>query len=187
MQKSHKSAELPFNCGCCDYRSSSLRHTVDHFYSDHTASGTLQCPFCLKIYTIVANNEQITTNIDGYLEHLKQHMAKDSGARCTRCSLIFLHKGSNKLHQMYDHNSLKGVQSVLRECCKNTVSIPKPTVILNHFCCEHNNNSELRAIFSVEKIQYERANYVSTALSKFDHISTERQSLFGMRQRLSGK
>lgn len=129
MQKSHKSAELPLFCGCCDYKSSSLRHTIDHFYTDHTASGTLQCPFCLRISTVVANNEQLTANIVDYLAHLKEHLSKESvGVRCGRCALTFLHKGSAKVHQMYEHNSLKADQHMLRECCKNTVSIVKPKV-----------------------------------------------------------
>lgn len=130
MQKCHKNAELPFICGGCDHRSSSLRHTVDHFYNDHTASGTLQCPFCLKSYTVVADSAQITVNITEYLNHLKQHVNDNNNVRCTRCSLKFLDKGSSKVHQMHDHGSLKAVQSQLRECCKNTVSIAKPKVYI---------------------------------------------------------
>ena len=128
MQKCHKNAELPFICGCCDHRSSSLRHTVDHFYIDHTASGTLQCPFCLKTYTVVTDKEQIVVNIAAYLNHLKQHVNDNNNVRCPRCALKFVDKGSNKTHQMYDHGSMKHLQSLLRECCKNTVSIAKPKV-----------------------------------------------------------
>lgn len=49
MQKLHVQAELPYRCGCCNFASSSLRITVDHFYSDHADSGALQCSFCLQV------------------------------------------------------------------------------------------------------------------------------------------
>lgn len=49
MQKIHVAAELPYNCGCCDYTSSSHRQTIDHFSIEHCSSGTLQCPLCLKV------------------------------------------------------------------------------------------------------------------------------------------
>jgi hypothetical protein len=49
MQRVHGQLELPFKCCGCDYKSSSLRLTVDHFYEKHAESGLLQCPFCLKV------------------------------------------------------------------------------------------------------------------------------------------
>lgn len=49
MQKTHAAGDLPYKCGCCNYASSALRHTVDHFYKDHGSSGILQCPFCLQV------------------------------------------------------------------------------------------------------------------------------------------
>lgn len=129
MSKLHRSAELPFHCGCCDYKSSSLRRTIDHFYNDHTASGTLMCPYCLRTTVVVANNTQLTANITDYLEHLKAHFSQENGGtRCQRCALSFIHKGASKVHQMFDHNSAKALQSSLRECCKNSVSIAKPKV-----------------------------------------------------------
>lgn len=128
MQKSHVSAELPFKCGCCDHRSSSLRHTIDHFYNDHTASGTLQCPFCLKIVVAVANNEQLTANIHGYYEHLKKHVTKTNNSICNRCSLRFNSFGALKVHQLCDHASQRAIQRHLRELCKNSIQIPRPKV-----------------------------------------------------------
>lgn len=93
MQKMHVSAELPFKCGLCDYMSSSLRHTIDHFYNDHTASGVLECPFCLKIFVAVANDQQLTANIISFLDHLKKHVLHTNEDKCKRCALTFLSKG----------------------------------------------------------------------------------------------
>lgn len=93
MQKAHVSAEMPFRCGLCDHMSSSLRHTIDHFYTDHTASGVLQCPFCLNITVVVTNNQQLTANINSYYNHLKKHVAHTSDDKCKRCALTFLSKG----------------------------------------------------------------------------------------------
>lgn len=128
MHKCHVLAELPFKCGCCDHLSSSLRYTIDHFYNDHTASGTLLCPFCLKIYVAVADDKQLTSNIHGYLKHLKQHAESKDFIECPRCALRFLNKGISRVHQMYDHHSRKSIQSQLRELCKDSTKIQKPKV-----------------------------------------------------------
>lgn len=128
MHKFHVLAELPFKCGCCDHLSSSLRYTIDHFYNDHTASGTLLCPFCLKIYVAVTDGKQLTSNIHGYLKHLKQHVESKNHIECSRCALRFLNKGANRVHQMHDHHSRKSIQSQLRELCKDSTKIQKPKV-----------------------------------------------------------
>lgn len=133
MQKFHVLAELPFKCGCCDHLSSSLRYTIDHFYNDHTASGTLLCPFCLKIFVAVADHKQLTANIHGYLKHLKQHAEMKDHIDCTRCALTFLKKGISRVHQMHDHHSRKSIQSQLRELCKDSTKMPKPKV--SHSLC----------------------------------------------------
>lgn len=128
MARCHVNAELPFKCGCCDHMSSSLRYTVDHFYSDHTASGALQCPFCLKIFIAVAHNEQLVANISRYYNHLKEHMQYDKGVTCSKCCLRFLSKGTMKAHRLYDHVSQANLQRQLRELVKDATPIQKPKV-----------------------------------------------------------
>lgn len=49
MRRTHVVLDLPYRCGSCSHASSSLRHTIDHFYTDHAKSGTLQCPLCLQV------------------------------------------------------------------------------------------------------------------------------------------
>lgn len=131
MEKLHVTAEMPFKCGCCDHMSSSQRYTIDHFYSDHTASGALQCPFCLKVIVAVAHNEQLVSNIQKYYDHLKEHVASNNNQKaisCTKCSLRFLHKGAMKAHRLYEHNSHTNIQRQLRELVKDSTSINKPKV-----------------------------------------------------------
>lgn len=128
MEKFHVAAEMPFKCGCCDHMSSSQRYTVDHFYTDHTASGALQCPFCLKIFMAVAHNQQLVNNINKFYEHLKEHMVHEKGITCFKCSLRFISKGAMKAHRLYDHISQTTLQRQLRELVKDSTQIPKPKV-----------------------------------------------------------
>lgn len=128
MERLHVTAEMPFKCGCCDHMSSSQRYTIDHFYSDHTASGALQCPYCLKIFIAVAHNEQLVSNIQKYYDHLKDHMTYEKAISCTKCTLRFLNKGAMKAHRLYEHNSHTNVQRKLRELVKDSTSIAKPKV-----------------------------------------------------------
>lgn len=135
MEKFHVAAELPFKCGCCDHMSSSQRYTIDHFYTDHTASGALQCPFCLKVFIGVAQNQQLVNNVKRYYEHLSDHMAPEKAITCSKCSLRFLHKGAMKSHRLYDHNSQVSLQRMLRELVKDSTQISKPKVGTNDFEC----------------------------------------------------
>lgn len=128
MEKFHVAAELPFKCGCCDHMSSSQRYTIDHFYSDHTASGALQCPFCLKIIMAVAHDEQLVNNIQMFYDHLKEHTTSEKSITCSKCSLRFLNKGTMKAHRLYEHNSQTSIQRQLRELVKDTTPISRPKV-----------------------------------------------------------
>lgn len=134
MEKFHVAAELPFRCGCCDHMSSSQRYTIDHFYSDHTASGALQCPFCLKTFMAVAQNQQLVNNIKLFYDHLKDHMTPEKDTHtCSKCSLRFLQKGAMKAHRLYEHNTQTALQRHLRELVKDTTQIGKPKVNLQSF------------------------------------------------------
>lgn len=52
LQKCHCQLELPYVCSACNYRSSSHRDVVRHFYDDHKKQNFLQCPFCLSVRSI---------------------------------------------------------------------------------------------------------------------------------------
>lgn len=132
MDRFHVTAELPFKCGCCDHMSSSQRFTTDHFYTDHTASGSLHCPLCLKIFVAVAHGEQLIANIKDYYEHLKAHLVPENGVNCSKCSLRFLSKGAMKAHRLFEHISHNTLQRHLRELCKESVSISKPKVRIDY-------------------------------------------------------
>lgn len=127
MHSYHRNAELPFKCGCCDHISSSQRTTIDHFYNDHTSSGSLQCPFCLRIFVCVANKQQISANIIDYMNHLSAHINNTKLYNCTYCSLQFISIGALKVHNQYDHDTQKwSIQRELRELCTEMVEIPTP-------------------------------------------------------------
>lgn len=135
MEKYHVAAEMPFRCGCCDHISSSQRYTIDHFHTDHTASGALQCPFCLKIFMAVSQNQQLVNNIKVYYDHLKDHMTPEKNISCSKCSLRFLTKGAMKAHRLYDHNTQTVLQRHLRELVKDSTQIGKPKV--NQIDCSY--------------------------------------------------
>lgn len=126
MKKFHVAAEMAFRCGCCDHMSSSQRYTIDHFYSDHTASGAMQCPFCLKMFLAVAHNQQLVSNVKIFYDHLKDHLSTEKTVACSKCSLRFTNKGVMKAHRLYDHISQTNLQRHLRELVKDSTSISKP-------------------------------------------------------------
>lgn len=127
MHSFHRNAELPFKCGCCDHLSSSQRTTIDHFYGDHTTSGSVQCPFCLRIFVCVANKQQIVANIIDYMDHLRAHMSEKKNFECTYCSLSFIDIGALKAHLQYDHDTQKYyIHRELRELCAEMIEIPGP-------------------------------------------------------------
>lgn len=172
------SAEMPFKCGCCDHMSSSQKYTVDHFYSDHTASGALQCPFCLKIFMAVANNQQLVSNVQKYYDHLKDHMVNEKSVACSKCSLRFLNKGAMKAHRLYDHNSQTNLQRHLRELVKDSTSINKPKVYTNCFACLQNIQMSFR--IADQALYTTRSNCDGDKPEPRDHVSAERVGLSGV-------
>lgn len=76
MQRTHVVMDLPYRCGCCSHASSSLRHTINHFYTAHAKSGMLQCPFCLQVLNVRA--------VRGYNNSLYDvlFLFRGSGVRC---------------------------------------------------------------------------------------------------------
>uniref|UniRef100_A0A1B0C999 C2H2-type domain-containing protein n=2 Tax=Lutzomyia longipalpis TaxID=7200 RepID=A0A1B0C999_LUTLO len=122
----HVTSEMPYKCGGCEYRSSVLRQTIDHFYAKHKLSAMLQCPFCLKIYLAATAEETLYANVLGYLKHLRQHMLKTATKKCGRCSLGFVSKSAHKLHQLYAHVSHAWHQNELLPVNKGITNITKP-------------------------------------------------------------
>ncbi|CAB4066601.1 POGZ [Lepeophtheirus salmonis] len=55
MTKAHVRSELPYACNVCGYRSSSHRDLIDHFHESHDRTDKLQCPRCLKTYSLMGD------------------------------------------------------------------------------------------------------------------------------------
>ncbi|GAB0096065.1 THAP-type zinc finger [Sergentomyia squamirostris] len=126
MNLRHVTSELPYKCGGCDYRSSLLRHTIDHFYTKHKLSGMMQCPFCLKIYLAANNDEVFNGNVVAFLKHLRLHMIKSMNKKCGRCAMSFVNKGQLKIHITYAHSSHAWHQDELLPVNKSITQIAKP-------------------------------------------------------------
>ena len=52
MSKTHVRSELPYSCQVCGYRTSIHREIIDHFTEAHDRTDKLQCPRCLKTYSL---------------------------------------------------------------------------------------------------------------------------------------
>ncbi|XP_052865356.1 uncharacterized protein LOC128271763 [Anopheles cruzii] len=121
MAKWHRSLEMPYRCAGCDFRSSSRRVTIDHFYARHQRTTLLQCPWCQKMVsaTAAANGpEALGKVLRDFLHHLGRHSSKTVSKRCHKCALSFLSKGEHKFHSIFDHVS---------SSCEPTDVQPLPT------------------------------------------------------------
>ncbi|XP_059607898.1 uncharacterized protein LOC132255763 [Phlebotomus argentipes] len=126
MGMRHVTSEMPYKCGGCEYRSSILRQTIDHFYTKHKLSGMLQCPFCLKIYVAASADEVHYANVMAFLKHLRKHMLKTVTKKCSRCALSFISKSALKIHNTYAHISHSWQQQDLLPVNKGITHISKP-------------------------------------------------------------
>lgn len=94
MSIEHSPSELPYHCGSCEYKSSSHKAIIDHFYKKHRKQAILQCPFCLSITKM---EENMTADANTFLQHLIAHAKKGKNPKgavkkCARCDLQFLDK-----------------------------------------------------------------------------------------------
>ncbi|EGK97658.1 AGAP001141-PB [Anopheles gambiae str. PEST] len=127
LQKSHHPLEMPYRCGGCDYRSSILRTTIEHFYEQHKGSALLQCPVCLQICCAYRTGDEgpLMKNVHQFLAHLRKHTDKAISKRCNKCALSFLDKGEQKFHSIFGHVPNKADETVKSVTSSATV-IPKP-------------------------------------------------------------
>uniref|UniRef100_A0A182QIB5 C2H2-type domain-containing protein n=1 Tax=Anopheles farauti TaxID=69004 RepID=A0A182QIB5_9DIPT len=131
MQKSHHQLEMPYRCVGCDFRSSILHTTIEHFYQQHKGTSLLQCPFCLKMACAYRNDSTaLVQNVANFLNHLRSHMDKTSSKRCNKCALSFFTKGEHKFHTIYNHFANRA-DSTVKEIVKPAVHIEKPKKKVN--------------------------------------------------------
>uniref|UniRef100_A0A182JRG4 C2H2-type domain-containing protein n=1 Tax=Anopheles christyi TaxID=43041 RepID=A0A182JRG4_9DIPT len=150
LQKCHHPLEMPYQCAGCDFRSSILRTTIDHFYEQHKRSALLQCPFCLQIccaYRTGDDGGPLVKNVKQFLNHLRQHTEKTIAKRCYKCALSFFKVGDHKFHNIFTH-----VPNTEDEMVKSVTSsatvIPKPAKKVSI----HKQNSMYRIVKRFNKI-----------------------------------
>lgn len=49
LSSMHYPSEMPYQCESCNYRTSSHKDVIDHYYKIHEKGEGLQCPYCLKV------------------------------------------------------------------------------------------------------------------------------------------
>lgn len=130
MSKVHVPIEMPYQCGTCNYRCSSHRQVIDHFYREHNGATTLQCPFCLKATTVWSAGRIMSTNVTFFLAHLQKHQKKAMAKKCPKCALWFIHKETLKEHQAKAHDSMVNKKNVTPYSLpSNYVMVPKSKLI----------------------------------------------------------
>ncbi|XP_053966982.1 uncharacterized protein LOC128868667 isoform X1 [Anastrepha ludens] len=133
LQKMHNMLELPYVCQACNYRSSSHRDAVRHFYDDHKNQNFLQCPFCLDIFRFSYKGRISVSNIENYYMHLRAHIGKrDSQLRCQKCALSFTEKGALKQHSANQHISLLKSTQKIQPLLANSMLIAPPKIRSHH-------------------------------------------------------
>lgn len=111
MLRMHVKFEMPYNCGICGYRSSFHRDVVDHFMESHDRTDKLQCPKCLKTFTLCTDKGYNHTIGEQFVSHLQAHL--DKKVRCKRCRLTFHTESQVKAHIEKDHPSYLSFQGEL--------------------------------------------------------------------------
>ncbi|XP_050071822.1 uncharacterized protein LOC126559696 [Anopheles maculipalpis] len=140
MQKAHSPLEMPYRCVGCNFRSSILQTTVNHFYEQHKGTILLQCPFCLKMACAFrsgqaastddeSTNEPLVKNVKLFLDHLRLHSNKKISKQCSKCVLLFQTKGEHKFHRLFCHGPYKGVGPVSKVTSSVTKILKPPKKI----------------------------------------------------------
>uniref|UniRef100_A0A182SPN3 C2H2-type domain-containing protein n=1 Tax=Anopheles maculatus TaxID=74869 RepID=A0A182SPN3_9DIPT len=136
MQKSHSPLEMPYRCVGCDFRSSIVHTTIEHFYAQHKGTVLLQCPFCLKMACAFrcgqppgtddqSTNQALVKNVKLFLDHLRVHSNKRISKQCSKCVLSFQTKGEHKFHRLFCHGPYKEV-GIVNKVTNSATLIQKP-------------------------------------------------------------
>ncbi|KFB43745.1 AGAP001141-PB-like protein [Anopheles sinensis] len=133
LQKNHYRQEMPYRCAGCDFRSSTLSTTVDHFYKQHKKSALLQCPFCLKMACAFRSetlgdsvSEPLVNNVRMFLQHMRQHVVFGRSKKCSKCVLTFTSKGAAKFHNIFSHGPASEPADKIKPIASVGTEIAKP-------------------------------------------------------------
>ena len=114
MTKVHVKLEMPYQCQVCGHRASLHRDLVEHFQGSHDRSDKLQCPHCLKTFSLYSDKGYNGAGSSSYLQHLQRHedLKKRQSLHCKKCSLKFLEEKQVRAHLADDHVSFKDYEGV---------------------------------------------------------------------------
>jgi len=114
MTKVHVKAEMPYQCQICGHRSSQYREIIEHFQETHDRTDKLQCPQCLKSYSLYGDKGYNSNNAVSFMQHLQRHedMKSKNQLNCKKCCLKFLDDKSMKTHVTDDHVSFKDFDTI---------------------------------------------------------------------------
>eukprot|EP00092_Neocalanus_flemingeri_P037076 GFUD01040362.1.p1 GENE.GFUD01040362.1~~GFUD01040362.1.p1 ORF type:complete len:1387 (-),score=480.18 GFUD01040362.1:476-4636(-) len=131
MTKVHVKAEMPYQCNVCAHRSSQHRDIIEHFQETHDRTDKLQCPLCLKTYSLYGDKGYNSNNAVSFMQHLQKHedIKTKSQHNCKKCVLKFMDEKSLKTHLTDDHVSFKdfdGIETYLYVATDTPIQMARP-------------------------------------------------------------
>ncbi len=103
---------MPYGCQVCGFRTSSHREAVDHFTEAHDRTDKLQCPRCLKTYSLSSDKGYNSSVAAAFVQHLQTHQ-DGKRKKCFKCQLAFKDDGKSlRTHLEHDHGSFKGFEGL---------------------------------------------------------------------------
>ena len=114
MTRLHVKSEMPYQCQVCGHRTSLHREMVEHFQVSHDRTDKLQCPHCLKTFSLYSDKGYNGSGSSSYLQHLQRHedVKKRQSLQCKKCVLKFLEEKHVRAHLADDHVSFKDYEDV---------------------------------------------------------------------------
>jgi len=131
MTKVHVKAEMPYQCQICGQRASQHRDIIEHFQETHDRTDKLQCPLCLKTYSLYGDKGYNSNNAVSFMQHLQKHedIKSRNQLNCRKCCLKFMDEKSLKTHLTDDHVSFKdfdNIETYQYVATDTPVQMPRP-------------------------------------------------------------
>jgi len=131
MTKVHVKAEMPYQCQICGQRASQHRDIIEHFQETHDRTDKLQCPLCLKTYSLYGDKGYNSNNAVSFMQHLQKHedIKNRNQLNCRKCCLKFIDDKSLKTHLTDDHVSFKdfdNIETYQYVATDNPIKMPRP-------------------------------------------------------------
>jgi len=130
MGQKHVRSEMPYQCKICNFRSSMHRDCIDHFHEAHDRTDKLQCPLCLKTYSLYGEKGYMSSIAVTFMQHLQKHEdIKNKKYGCKKCCLNFHNEAALKVHVEKDHVSFKdfdNLEPYQYVASDEPIQMPKP-------------------------------------------------------------